>query len=88
MSIKNKSHDHVQKHSNGPRSRLMFHSVSEAVARLVRFGATTTENGNVYIEKRVGLKVLGAFDYINTVAKNAGHGPYAVFGKAPSKAAA
>ena len=65
-------------------SKPHFSCASDAVARLVRFGATVAPNGNIYIEKRVGLKVLGAVDYLNNVC----HGkPTAIFGRAPEKAA-
>ena len=84
MANKSKNHNHVVSAHHSQKTRIEFRNVGEAVARLVRFGATLSDNGNVYIEKRVGLKVLGAVDYISNCETKT----RAIFGKAPAKVAA
>jgi hypothetical protein len=70
-------------HKKSTRQPIRFNGVGDAVARLLRFGAAQAGN-NVYIEKRVGLKVIGAADYINNMAGDNPLATRAVFGKMPS----
>jgi len=55
-----------------------FDSTKEAIQRLKRFGAVE-EHGVVYIQKPIGLKVLGAVDYLRK------HEVFVVFGKPPKQ---
>jgi hypothetical protein len=77
-------HNHEQKRKRIARKTIMFRGVSDAADRLIHFGASQI-GSNIYIEKRLGLKVLGAADYINKLAADRPGATRAVFGKAPTK---
>jgi hypothetical protein len=76
-------HNHEQKRKRTARKTIMFRCVSDAADRLVHFGASQIGN-NIYIEKRLGLKVLGAADYINKLAADRPGATRVIFGKAPA----
>ena len=82
-----KLHDHEQKRKRTAHKTIIFRGVGDAADRLVHFGAAVV-GGNVYIEKRIGLKVLGAVDYINKMAGDSPKAMRAIFGKIPEKAKA
>jgi hypothetical protein len=76
-------HAHTQKRVRRPKPRIYFDSPSEALARLKKFGAAQSESGTIYIEKRIGLKVLGAVDYLSKMRKKQRGVPMVIFGKCP-----
>jgi hypothetical protein len=69
-------HAHRQKRVRQPKKRVLFGCPADAVARLKKFGAKEHDRV-LYIENRVGLKVLGAVDYL----KRCKGAPIVVFGK-------
>jgi len=77
---KNQGHNHTQKRTRVARKKIIFSSVEDAVNRLKRFGAKES-NGVLYIKDRVGLKVLGAVDYLNSMRESNKKTPFIVFGK-------